>query len=87
MENVYKMLQNEIEEARANLKQKEDNFNNALPQFFDIANTELTIAINHLNVCLMKAKLIAPECKVNINKDLTCLQKFGYWLKGLVSEV
>ena len=35
------------------------NFNNALPEFFEIANQELTIAQMQLDVCMQKVKLLS----------------------------
>lgn len=34
------------------------NFNNALPEFFDVANEELTIAQMQVNVLMKKVKLL-----------------------------
>ena len=34
------------------------NFNNALPEFFEIANEELTIAQMTVDVCMKKVKLL-----------------------------
>lgn len=34
------------------------NFNNALPEFFEIANQELTIAQMTVDVCMKKVKLL-----------------------------
>ena len=35
-----------------------DNFNNALPEFFEVANLELTIAQLQVDTCLKKLKLL-----------------------------
>ena len=77
MKKMYAMLQEEIEEAKANLKHKQDNFDNAIPEFFDVANAELSIAINRLNVVLMKARLMVNECGVSSIGRASALQAEG----------
>lgn len=49
---------NLIEQAQENLNLAKQNFNYAFPEFFEIANLELTIAKMQLKVAYMKASLI-----------------------------
>ena len=51
-----KYLEEELLEAKANLKKATDNFNNCCDDYFEIANEELTIAERAYNLVLMKMR-------------------------------
>ena len=48
----------ELHQAKKRVEQMRTNFDNALPEFFEIANMELTIAEQQLRACYMKVKLL-----------------------------
>lgn len=52
-------LWQEIEEAKSQLKIAEDNFNNCDPEWFEIANKELTVRKDYLDLLWMKSKKLA----------------------------
>lgn len=50
----------ELFQAKERLEQKRTNFDNALPEFFEVANMELDIAEQQLRACIMKVRLLTP---------------------------
>lgn len=52
-------LWQEIEEAKIQLRIAEDNFNNCSPEWFELANKELTIRKDYLDLLWMKSKKFA----------------------------
>lgn len=54
------MLRIQLDDALEQLSIAESNFDNALPEFLDIANEELTIANNKVNVIIKKIKKLNP---------------------------
>lgn len=55
------MLRIQLDDALEELSAAESNFDNALPDFLDIANEELTIAKNKVDVIIKKIKKIEAE--------------------------
>lgn len=57
----YSLYYEAIKAVHEAVKHREamlDNFNNCEPEFFDIANSELTIANMNLEICLKKARML-----------------------------
>lgn len=50
----------EMFQAQKRLEQVRTNFDNALPEFFEVANMELSIAEEQLRACIMKVRLLTP---------------------------
>ena len=55
---LYEAAKREMFAALAQRDQMLDNFNNCLPEFFDLANQELTLAQAHLSVCIKRVKML-----------------------------
>lgn len=55
------ILRDELDDALLTLKIAETNFDNALPEFLDIANEELTIAKKRVEVIIKKIKKISKS--------------------------
>lgn len=43
------------------LQAAKDNFDNAIPEFFEVANIELTIAQQRVDALILKCKLLAAD--------------------------
>jgi hypothetical protein len=48
----------ELEDAKRELSVAEYHFNNCETLFFEVANEQLTVAKNKVNIAIMKSKLI-----------------------------
>lgn len=54
----YEVAVDNFFSAAAGVRRAQTNFDNALPEFFEIANEELSIAIAHLSACEKKVKAL-----------------------------
>ncbi len=61
--NVYQkeLVMDELEKAKKYLEVALYQFNNCEDLFFDVANQQLTIARQKLNLAIMKAKLVEKK--------------------------
>ena len=57
----YDLALEDIEEAKEELRTAEQNFNLASPEYFEIANMELTVAEMRLKICRQKAIMLMPK--------------------------
>ncbi len=57
-ETPFEMATAEFRSAVAEVQRTRINFNNAIPEFFEIANKELSIAMNKLEVAHKKVKML-----------------------------
>ena len=64
------------------------NFNNALPEFFEIANQELTIAQMTVDVCMKKVKLLTaqPICAISSAGRAYALQAWGRRFEPVIAH-
>lgn len=56
---LKKQLEEELEQAKRELSVAEYHFNNCDKVYFDVANKQLTVAREKLDMVLMKSKLLA----------------------------
>lgn len=59
--NLLQATKEELNSALRDLEIAQLNFDNALPEFFNVANTELTIAQLKVDVLLTKAKVLSEQ--------------------------
>lgn len=59
--NLLQATKEELNFALRDLEIAQLNFDNALPEFFNVANTELTIAQLKVDVLLTKAKVLSEQ--------------------------
>lgn len=59
--NLLQATKEELNFALRDLEIAQLNFDNALPEFFNVANTELTIAQLKVDVLLTKAKMLSEK--------------------------
>lgn len=59
--NLLQATKEELNSALRDLEIAQLNFDNALPEFFNVANTELTIAQLKVDVLLTKAKMLSEQ--------------------------
>ena len=55
----YEMAMHDFQAATREYQRAQTNFNNALPEYFEIANDELTIARTRLDACHKKLKAMS----------------------------
>lgn len=58
MKDCKEMAIDEFRSAVAEVQRARINFDNAIPEFFEIANKELSIAMNKLEVIYKKVKML-----------------------------
>lgn len=71
--NEQKELLLQILDAKEQLKMAEYNFNHCDPDWFEIANAELTLCNDRVNLLYMKAKKIADG---SVNFDKFCKESY-----------
>ena len=57
----YEMAVLNVQDAATNLRHAQANFNNASPDYFEVANTELTAARHKFDAALREAKALQPK--------------------------